>query len=405
MDEARGGDGRPADTGRTERVQRPQPPQRAETAETATNVPATPEKTAAASREGKLDLSVPQVAGSAVAAIVAAKLASNLGVYGTIVGAGVVSVLGTCGGSILQHVFRRTGRQVQEVAVQARPGVRRGREQARPRTDAAGEAGRTRVLPETYPTGTRPLTGTNPPTGTGPLTGTGPVTGASSLTGTDAGGVPGTDPALAQTGAAPDTAPAPAIDTYTGADAGQGDGDGYGAATSHRAGRRGWKRPVVAVTLAFGLTMGGITGYEAIAGENISGHGHGTTIGNAVTGGNSAHSGGTTHTPAPSGTDTPSGGATTTSPRGSDGGGQPGQDTTPSTPHSAGTPSTGTGSGTGGGTSGSGHSTPAQTSPPPTSASPSPSPTASDESGENSQKSQTGENGENSDGADSGVAP
>lgn len=64
----------------------------------------------------RLDLSVPQVAGSAVAAVVAAKLASNLGVYGTIMGAGVVSVLGTCGGSLLQHVFHRTGRHVHEVA-------------------------------------------------------------------------------------------------------------------------------------------------------------------------------------------------------------------------------------------------------------------------------------------------
>ncbi|NUS16068.1 MAG: hypothetical protein HOY69_32495, partial [Streptomyces sp.] len=87
--------------------------------------------------KARLDLNVPQVAGSAVAAVVAAKLASNLGVYGTIIGAGVVSILGTCGGTILQHVFRRTGRHVQEVAVQARPGARRVRERtgrAWPRT-------------------------------------------------------------------------------------------------------------------------------------------------------------------------------------------------------------------------------------------------------------------------------
>ncbi|WP_240529648.1 hypothetical protein [Streptomyces mangrovisoli] len=59
----------------------------------------------------RLDLSVPQVAGSAVAAVVAAKLASYFGVYGTILGAGVVSVIATCGGSLFQHFFRRTGEQ------------------------------------------------------------------------------------------------------------------------------------------------------------------------------------------------------------------------------------------------------------------------------------------------------
>ncbi|MFF9018202.1 hypothetical protein ACF09C_35250 [Streptomyces sp. NPDC014870] len=69
----------------------------------------------------KLDLSVAQVSGSAVAAVVAAKLASTLGVYGTILGAGVISVIATCGGSIFQHVFKRTGEQIREVTVHAEP--------------------------------------------------------------------------------------------------------------------------------------------------------------------------------------------------------------------------------------------------------------------------------------------
>ncbi|MBO1335747.1 hypothetical protein [Streptomyces sp. VRA16 Mangrove soil] len=69
----------------------------------------------------RLDLSVPQVAGSAVAAVVAAKLASGLGVYGTILGAGVVSALATCGGTVFQHFFRRTGEQIRDVAVTAKP--------------------------------------------------------------------------------------------------------------------------------------------------------------------------------------------------------------------------------------------------------------------------------------------
>ncbi|MFD9392608.1 hypothetical protein ACFWBB_18410 [Streptomyces sp. NPDC060000] len=65
----------------------------------------------------RIDLSVPQVAGSAVAAVVAAKLASYFGVYGTILGAGLVSVVATCGGSLFQHFFRRTGEQLREAQV------------------------------------------------------------------------------------------------------------------------------------------------------------------------------------------------------------------------------------------------------------------------------------------------
>ncbi|MFD7921856.1 hypothetical protein ACFV3R_21830 [Streptomyces sp. NPDC059740] len=76
-------------------------------------------------RQKKLDLSLAQVAGSAVAAAVAAYLAGRLGVYGTIIGAGVVSVVATTGGSVFQHLFRRTGEQIREAAVTTRPRPRR----------------------------------------------------------------------------------------------------------------------------------------------------------------------------------------------------------------------------------------------------------------------------------------
>jgi hypothetical protein len=69
----------------------------------------------------RIDLSVPQVAGSAVAAVVAAKLASCFGVYGTILGAGVVSVIATCGGSLFQHFLKRTGEQLRGAAAPVRP--------------------------------------------------------------------------------------------------------------------------------------------------------------------------------------------------------------------------------------------------------------------------------------------
>ncbi|MFA7762634.1 hypothetical protein [Streptomyces sp. NRRL S-448] len=69
----------------------------------------------------KLDLSAAQVAGSSLATVAAALLASKMGVYGTILGAGVVSVVATAGGPVIQHLFRRTGDQLRE---SARPGAR-----------------------------------------------------------------------------------------------------------------------------------------------------------------------------------------------------------------------------------------------------------------------------------------
>ncbi|MFF3214965.1 hypothetical protein ACFYYB_30535 [Streptomyces sp. NPDC002886] len=64
----------------------------------------------------KLDLSVAQVAGSSLATVAAAVLASGMGLYGTIIGAGIVSVVATAGGPVIQHFFRRTGDQLRETA-------------------------------------------------------------------------------------------------------------------------------------------------------------------------------------------------------------------------------------------------------------------------------------------------
>ncbi|MET9400663.1 hypothetical protein [Kitasatospora sp. NPDC002965] len=67
-------------------------------------------------KEGRrrIDLSVAQVVASALATVVGALLASELGVYGTILGAAVVSVGATTGGAVFQHVFKRTGEQLRE---------------------------------------------------------------------------------------------------------------------------------------------------------------------------------------------------------------------------------------------------------------------------------------------------
>ncbi|MCX4806262.1 hypothetical protein OG594_32380 [Streptomyces sp. NBC_01214] len=82
--------------------------------------------------EKKLDLSAAQVAGSSLATVAAALLASKMGVYGTILGAGVVSVVATAGGPVIQHFFRRTGDQLRGGA---RP---RARQVPPPRRESTG---------------------------------------------------------------------------------------------------------------------------------------------------------------------------------------------------------------------------------------------------------------------------
>uniref|UniRef100_UPI001CCEA3FA hypothetical protein n=1 Tax=Streptomyces sp. LS1784 TaxID=2851533 RepID=UPI001CCEA3FA len=62
----------------------------------------------------RIDLSVAQVAASALATVVGALLASELGVYGTILGAAVVSIGATTGSAVFQHIFKRTGEQLRE---------------------------------------------------------------------------------------------------------------------------------------------------------------------------------------------------------------------------------------------------------------------------------------------------
>ncbi|MFG2385052.1 hypothetical protein [Streptomyces avermitilis] len=91
-------------------------------------------------RKKRLDLSVPQVAGSAVAAVVAAKLASYFGVYGTILGAGLISIIATCGGTVFQHFFSRTGEQLREVTVQPKSRVSAGRRPGDPARPVAASA-------------------------------------------------------------------------------------------------------------------------------------------------------------------------------------------------------------------------------------------------------------------------
>jgi hypothetical protein len=63
------------------------------------------------------DVSYAQVAGSALAAVSAAVIASFLGVGGTVLGAALGSLIATLGGAIYAHSFRRAGAKLSETKV------------------------------------------------------------------------------------------------------------------------------------------------------------------------------------------------------------------------------------------------------------------------------------------------
>lgn len=271
---------------------------------------------------GRLELSVPQVAGSALAAVAAAVFASKLGVYGTIIGAGVVSVIATSGGPLFQHLFRRTGDQLREVTVQVKPRARQ-------------------------------VYDSEPPS--------------------PAAGVP-----------VPDPHPHPSAHPDPSAHAQEPSARGeFGGATTYGTRIRGRKRSVVAAVVVFTVAMLAITGYELAAGQDLSG-GKGTTFSSVVRGGDTGRDsppdrpagpkdGGTT--PSDDGTDPgtdtgPGTGPTDTptpTPSVPGGGQSPDAPESPDTPETGG-PSTVPSPGTSqpdGGTAGSGHPEGGTAPPPP----------------------------------------
>ncbi|RPK57194.1 hypothetical protein EES43_22635 [Streptomyces sp. ADI96-02] len=240
-------------------------------------------------KEGRLDLSLPQVAGSAVAAVAAAVLASQLGVYGTIAGAGVMSVVATCGGSVFQHFFRRTGEQIREVTVQVthpegrqvtvrtretRPA--RDPEEPRPPADDATTVLRT-VGPGADPDRTRPIA-------PGP-----DADRTQSLDLNDARTRMLRVPPGGPTAGADRTQLLPQAGRGAGPGAGPGPrsgsrDDAFTEGVTHGTRLRGWKRPALAAATVFGVSMAGITVFEMVSGNELGG-GTGTTLSSVVRGG------------------------------------------------------------------------------------------------------------------------
>ncbi|MFE1174461.1 hypothetical protein [Streptomyces sp. NPDC058773] len=273
-------------------------------------------------KEKRIDLSVAQVAGSALAAAVAAYLAGRLGVYGTIIGAGLVSVVATTGGSIFHYLFRRTGEQIKEATVSTRPRPRRFSSRTRSTAPDARQAGTTLVLPTFDKQGTEDEV-TSVAAGT-PGRDTArtqlipraeqarrrdpasahPAQGADSPTrmlhaGHGAIGAPRTADGAGHGRPADRTQLVPRLDARTtarGPVRPAGPPEELSAAT-YGTRLRGWKRPALGALAVFVLAMGVVTGTELVTGQTPSGE-KGTTLSNIThTGGGSRQQPGTPRSP------------------------------------------------------------------------------------------------------------
>ncbi|MFD6420018.1 hypothetical protein [Streptomyces sp. NPDC060194] len=226
----------------------------------------------------QLDLSVPQVAGSALAAVAAAVLASTLGVYGTVIGAGVVSVVATCGGTVFQFLFKRTGEQIRDVTVQVKPKGRQMPARQVPVRRVPGDADVYAVPPTVaapWPEDLRTQAIQRVPEGADP-----DATRALSV-----GPLP--DDATRVLGAVRPPRPDGGR-PYSGFVPDDGLTEEFTEATTHGTRVRGWRRSVLGAVLVFAVAMLGITAFELVSGRDLSG-GKGTTVGNSFRGG---HEGG-----------------------------------------------------------------------------------------------------------------
>ncbi|MFE7428165.1 hypothetical protein [Streptomyces sp. NPDC057545] len=233
-------------------------------------------------KEKRIDLSLPQVAGSAVAAVAAAVAASQLGVYGTILGAGVMSVVATCGGSVFQHFFRRTGEQIREATVQAKHQGREAAGRNRRAGDARASRGERRSSQEPGHDGVEDATTVLPAVdATTVLPAVDATTVLRAVDATTVLRAVDTDQDPARpTGPFGATRPLAAV--RPGRD-GAPDEE-FSEATTHGTRFRGWKRSAAGAAVVFVVAMAGITTYELVSGGDLSG-GRGTTVGSVVRGG------------------------------------------------------------------------------------------------------------------------
>ncbi|MFC6067287.1 hypothetical protein [Streptomyces ochraceiscleroticus] len=285
----------------------------------------TDSKTKKTGREKRIDLSVAQVAGSALAAAVAAYLAGRLGVYGTVIGAGVVSVVATTGGSIFQHLFRRTGEQVKEATVSTRPRPRRRQElgsrtaasstgvRGATRVRSASSAGVTMVLPTFDRGGTEDEITSVAAAGNADATRTLPRSPALDETQVlTASSAADETQVLVPPGAEDATRTVPQQDARTmalrtvaeppgGASVAETSDEAHDdeSRTLYGTRLRGRRRTWLAALAVFLLAMAGVTAFELATGHDAAG-GNGTSVSNFFRSGGGGDSAPTTPTPQPS---------------------------------------------------------------------------------------------------------
>ncbi|MGC5540151.1 hypothetical protein ACPYPE_05675 [Streptomyces griseus] len=235
-----------------------------------------------------------------MAAVAAAVAASQLGVYGTIAGAGVMSVVATCGGSVFQHFFRRTGEQIREVTVQVtHPEGRQVTVHTKETTPSGHRSSTRRSEPEPADDATTVL----PTVGPGTVPEVVPDAESTRL-------LKPVDPDRTQLLDLGDArtrmlrvppAQGSGADDRTHATPRAGAGapvadDVFSDGVTHGTRMRGWKRPALAAAAVFAVSMAGITAYEVISGGDLSG-GQGTTLSSVVRGGGDRDSGPADPTP------------------------------------------------------------------------------------------------------------
>ena len=107
----------------------------------------------------KYGLSLPQIAGAALAAVTAAVAASYLGVAGTVIGAAVASVASTVGNAIYTHYLKRTAEQLKQHTVipwgghGENPGENAGGDEGQAGTESMAILNRDGTLGTQEPTG------------------------------------------------------------------------------------------------------------------------------------------------------------------------------------------------------------------------------------------------------------
>jgi hypothetical protein len=257
---------------------------------------------------GKLpDVSTTQLIASGVATLVAAVGASYLGVYGTIIGAGLMSVMSTAGSAVVKHYLDQGRNQIKDLThLQAAVHRQGAAEQA---AAEARSADPTRTV--VWPAGDPGTTRLDPNATRLDLNLPGHLSGGGGLSG-------GGDPNATRLDRTPAETVADALAAAAGPDAVREVVRRSALDGTIDWVKQHWVKLVVSSAAIFAIVIGGITVYEAATGSPIGNSGNGTTISKALTGGGGG-GGGTDDSPtspAPSTHATKSGATPSESPSG-----------------------------------------------------------------------------------------